>query len=67
MQLKWSALRYGPVDDRVWGELGRIYLFAESKRLTTLPVEIYPGAHGQGTVQQEFLKALMLGARLAAR
>jgi hypothetical protein len=61
LQLKWSALRYGPVDDRVWGELGRLFLFAESKRFAATPVDIYPGAHGQGSVEQEFLKALMLG------
>jgi len=60
-QLKWVLLRYGPVDDRLWSELGRFYLFAEAKGMTTAPIEIYPGAHGQGTVQQEFLKALMLG------
>ena len=61
LQLKWSALRYGPIDDRVWSELGRLYLFAESRRMATTPVDIYPGAHGQVTVEQEFLKALMLG------
>jgi hypothetical protein len=61
LQLKWSALRYGPVDDRVWSDLGRIYLFAESKRLSATQLDIYPGAYGQGTVEQEFLKALMLG------
>lgn len=61
LQLKWSSLRYGPVDDRVWGELGRLYLFAESKRFATTAIDIYPGLHGQGTVEQEFLKALMLG------
>jgi hypothetical protein len=60
-QLKWSSLRYGPVDDRVWSELGRIYLFAESKGFAAEQVEIYPGAHGRGSVEQEFLKALMLG------
>ncbi len=61
LQLKWSLLRYGPLDDRIWGELSRLYLFAEAKRFATTPIDIYPGAHGQGTVQQEFLKALMLG------
>ena len=61
LQLKWAALRYGPVDDRVWSELGRLYLFAESKGFSTTQVAMYPGAHGQGTVEQEFLKALMLG------
>ena len=61
LQLKWAALRYGPVDDRMWSELGRIYLFAESKGFARTPVAMYPGAHGRGTVEQEFLKALMLG------
>ena len=61
LQLKWSALRYGPVDDRVWGELGRLFLFAEAKRLNAAQIDIYPGSHGQGTVEQEFLKSLMLG------
>ncbi len=61
LQLKWSALRYGPVDDRLWGLLGRMFVFAESKRFATTSVKIYPGAHGQGTVEREFLKALMLG------
>jgi hypothetical protein len=61
LQLKWILLHYGPIDDRMWSDLGRLYLFAEAKGMTTAPVEIYPGAHGQGTVQNEFLKALMLG------
>ena len=61
LQLKWDLLHYGPVDDRLWGELGQLYLYAEAKRITTGTIEIYPGAHGQGTVQQEFLKAMMLG------
>ncbi len=61
VQLKWALLRYGPVDDRVWGEIGRLYLFAEAAGMATIPIEIYPGAHGRGTVQQEFLKAMVLG------
>jgi len=61
VQLKWSLLRYGPVDVRLWGEVGQLYLFAETKRIATETIEIYPDAIGQGTVQQEFLKAMMLG------
>jgi hypothetical protein len=61
LQLKWSLLRYGPVDDRIWGELGQLYLFADAKRIATETIEIYPDAQGQGTVEQEFLKAMMLG------
>ena len=54
-------LRYGPVDDRVWAAIGKMYLFSESKGIATTVIEVYPGAHGTGTVQQEFLKAMMLG------
>ncbi|MEK7835821.1 MAG: hypothetical protein AAB298_06695, partial [Pseudomonadota bacterium] len=61
LQLKWDLLHYGPVDVRLWGEVGQLYLFAEAKRITTQAIEIYPDGNGQGTVQQEFLKAMMLG------
>ena len=61
LQLKWILLRYGPVDDRVWGEIGRLYLFADTKGIATTATGLAPGAHGQGSVQQEFLNALMLG------
>jgi len=61
LQMRWTQLSYSPVDVRVWGEVGRLYFFAENKQIATETIEIYPGAHGQGTVQQEFLKAMMLG------
>jgi len=54
-------LHYGPVDVRLWGEAGQLYLFAEAKRITSQTIEIYPDGNGQGTVEQEFLKAMMLG------
>ncbi|MEO7728640.1 MAG: hypothetical protein ABIS45_15400 [Burkholderiales bacterium] len=61
LQFKWGSFRYGPVEDRLWSDLARIFSFAESKRFADTPVDIYPGAHGHGSVEQEFLKALMLG------
>lgn len=60
LQLKWVLLRYGAVDDRIWGDLGRIYQFAEGKGIATTVFAIYPGTHGQSSVQREFLRALML-------
>lgn len=60
MQLKWILQRYGPVDDRLWEDLGRIYLFAETRDIATVVVKIYPGVQGKSTVQREFLKAMML-------
>ncbi len=61
LQMKWTLLSYRPIDVRIWGEAGRHYFFAETKEIATGTIEIYPGEHGQGTVQQEFLKAMMLG------
>lgn len=61
LQLKWILVRYGPVDPRVWTDIGRLYQFAEAAGFAGNAVAIYPGAHGGGSVQQEFLKAVMLG------
>jgi hypothetical protein len=60
LQLKWILVRYGPVNPRVWADIGRLYQFAEAVGFAGNVVAIYPGAHGGGSVQQEFLKALML-------
>ncbi len=61
LQLKWQLLRYGPIDDRIWSEIGRLYQFAETRYFATDKIAIYPGAHGASSVQEEFLKAAMLG------
>lgn len=62
LQLKWSLVRYGPVDPRVWSDIGRLYQFAEATGFAADTVAIYPGSHGGGSVRQEFLKAVMLSA-----
>lgn len=62
LQVKWTLLRYGPVESRVFQELSRLYQFAETKGFADSAIAIYPGTHGQGTVKQEFLKAVMLSA-----
>jgi len=60
LQLKWALVRYGPVDPRVWSDIGRLYQFAEASGFVASTVAIYPGSHGGGSVQQEFLKAVVL-------
>ncbi|MBY0268924.1 MAG: hypothetical protein K2X06_03540 [Burkholderiales bacterium] len=60
LQLKWILVRYGPVDPRVWADIGRLYQFAEAAGFASNAIAIYPGSHGGGSVQQEFLKAVML-------
>ena len=62
LQLKWVLLRYGLPEPRIWTDLARLYKLAEQKSYATSAIAIYPGAHGSGTVQREFLKALMLSA-----
>lgn len=60
LQLKWQLLRYGPVEQRVWAQMGTLYAYAEERGFATAKVVVYPGNFGESTVQREFLKGLML-------
>ncbi len=62
LQLKWALMRYGPLDPRIWSEICRLYQTAEAAGFAGTQVAIYPGKHGGGSAQQEFLKAVMLSA-----
>jgi hypothetical protein len=62
LQLKWSLLRYGPVERRIWTDITRLYQAAEKRGFLDSAIEVYPGSNGKGTVKAEFLKALMLWA-----
>ncbi len=62
LQLKWTLLRYGPVEPRIWSELARLYRAAESKGFADSVIEIYPGSHGAASVKEQFLRAMMLTA-----
>ena len=62
MQLKWTLLRYGLVERRIWTHLALLYRFAEEKGLSEKAIGVYPVPHPQTTVKREFLKALMLPA-----
>ncbi len=60
VQLKWILLRYGRIEDRIWRDLGRAYVFAESQGFAGQRAVIYLGQHGESSAQEEFLKAVML-------
>ena len=60
-QLKWLLLRYGPIDSGLWGDLGRLYLFAESKAVAESDVTLYEGT-ASSSARQELTRALMLAA-----
>ena len=61
-ELKWTMLRYGRFEPRVWASIATLYQYAERGKFADVPIAIYPGQRGNGTVQQEYLKALMLWA-----
>jgi len=58
--LKWSLLRYGPVDGLVWSDLGSLYAFAEAKGFAQLVVPLYDGAVAGTSAHFECLKTVML-------
>lgn len=60
VQLKWLLLRYDLIEDRIWRDLGRAYLFAESRGFAAHRTDLYRGKHGESSAKEEFLKALML-------
>jgi len=62
MQLKWTLLRYGLVERRIWTHLALLYRFSEEKGMSEKAIAIYPVPHPKTTVKCEFLKALMLPA-----
>lgn len=60
MLAKWSHIRYLPVDGRVWRNLHRFYLFAETEGFADTPLKLYPNATQQTTCSQQYLHPLML-------
>ncbi len=62
LQLKWTLLRYGLAEPRIWSEMSRLYQMAEAGGFADNVIAVYPGSHGQSSVRREFLKAMMLSA-----
>lgn len=60
LELKWTLLRYGTVEPRLWKELAGLYETAERGGFVDAVCAVYPGTHGTSSVGQEFLKAQML-------
>ncbi len=60
LELKWSLMRYGPIDPTLWTRLAALYAQAEAAGYATKTCTVYAGPHADSTVQREYLKALML-------
>ncbi len=61
LQIKWILMRYGYVGDSNWSTVVQLYEQAQSGGYLDEVIDIYGGAHGKGTLRQEFLRTLMLG------
>ncbi|MGH6693122.1 MAG: hypothetical protein ACREF4_20845, partial [Gammaproteobacteria bacterium] len=59
-RLKWSYLRYRPLESRHWSELAALYLLAETNGFARQVLPLYRGAAQDSCVEHEFLKALIL-------
>lgn len=59
-RLKWTLLRYGPVEPRVWQDIGALYLLAVTLQFARAKLSVYRGAKGESSAEREFLHALIL-------
>jgi hypothetical protein len=59
-QLKWSLLRYGPIERRIWEGLGQLYVASQSLGFLREPLVLYRGQAVHSSPEQECLKVLML-------
>ena len=64
-EVKWVMRRYGQFSLETWSSMVRLHQLSMNGRFEDVPIAIYPGPHGDGTVRQEYLKALMLWASSA--
>lgn len=61
-QLKWHYMHYEQGDPAVWEALGKVYRYAEEKKLQREMVPVYAGVPVSSSAEREFMKALMLAA-----
>jgi hypothetical protein len=60
-ELKWMSLRYGPVPQYLWANAATAYALAETAGVAQTPLRAYPVSYGDTSVQQEYLRVLVLG------
>jgi len=59
-RMKWQYLRYSPLESRQWAEVNALYALAESGGIARARVNPYRTAQGDSSVEEEFLRTLML-------
>jgi hypothetical protein len=61
-QLKWLLLRYGPIDGTLWGQIGSVYAFAETKGFADKECALFDTSQGLSSPKLELIRVLMLYA-----
>jgi hypothetical protein len=61
-ELKWMLLRYGPVAKYLWANAASAYALAETAGVAQQSLRAYEVAHGDTSIQREYLRLLVLGA-----
>ena len=64
-QVKWTMLRYGPFDARLWSSIGELYGYAEKSGFAQTEITLYATTRTTSTVELEYLKVMMLWASSA--
>lgn len=64
-QVKWTMLRYGPFESRLWSSIGELYSHAQKSGFAQTELTLYPATRATSTVEQEYLKVMMLWASSA--
>ena len=62
MQMKWLQIRYAPVDNRIWENVGKAFLFAEEKNITRKMLKLYSKDQTQTCAEHELMSALVFSA-----
>jgi hypothetical protein len=65
LQVKWTMLRYGPFEAGLWTSIGELYGIAAKGTYAKTALTVYPGVHGTSSVEQDYLKIMMLWASSA--
>lgn len=59
LQMKALHIRYGPLDQSLWGMAGRTYAFAERRRIMRARATLYPGVAYESSPEQELARMML--------
>ena len=61
-QIKWGHFRHEQPSRSLWERIGHVYLDADQAKYATKVVALYSALSGNASVEQEFLRAAILGS-----